>query len=120
MLVRALADFCATDPFFTIRRFFAILLWLSAEDIHPFTIISQIMIFNVMSFVKAALILLFTRHFLLNLLYRKAKILAQRVNDFLQISQLFERFITLIIVQRNFVRLLVNLAEQLAAKLLFV
>ena len=78
------------------------------------------MIFNVMSFVKAAFILLFTRHFLLDLLYRKAKILAQRVNDFLQISQLFERLITLIIVQWNFICLLMNLAEQLAAKFLLV
>ena len=78
------------------------------------------MIFNVMSFVKAAFILLFTRHFLLDLLCRKAKILAQRVNDFLQISQLFERFITLIIVQRYFVRFLMNLTEQFATKFLLV
>lgn len=78
------------------------------------------MIFNVMSFVKAAFILLFTHHFLLDLFYRKAKILAQRVNDFLQISQLFERFIALIIAQRNFVCLLVNFAKQLAAKFLLV
>ena len=64
-----------------------------------------------MSFIKAAFILLFTRHFLLNLLYRKAKRLAQRVNDFLQISQLFERFITLFITQRNLVCLLVDLTD---------
>ena len=97
-----------------------ILPWLSAEDLHPFAIIRQIMIFNVMSLVKAALILLFTCHFLLDLLYRKAKILVQCVNDSLQISQLFERFVAPIVIQRNFVRLFVNLAKQFVAKFLLV
>lgn len=97
-----------------------IFFWLSAEDFHPSTIIRQVMIFNVMSFVKASFILLFTRHFPLNLFYRKSKILTQCVNHFLQISQFFERFIMLIIVQRYFVRFLMNLTEQFAAKFLFV
>ena len=94
--------------------FLAIFFWLGEKNFHPFTVVSQIVIFNVVASVEAAFALFLARHFCLDLLDRKIKILAQRINQF------FELFIALIVTQWDFICFFMNFVHQFATELLFI
>ncbi len=77
----------------------------------------QVMIFNVMSFVKPPLSCFLRAISSWACSIRKAEVLAQRVDNFLQINQLFKRFHCVIIVSRIRPPLM-NLTKQFAGEIL--